>query len=133
MKINTSPYFACQKQSANEPNILTAVKIRPKMVSFYLFIEWDLFLIFLQFDCNQQCVEEFRYIDREHIFILNKIQIFGSAFIFIYFYQIERTFRLTLKNDFKTPLTFLWSPYILSSSWGMWSLHSVSAEGPIKK
>lgn len=45
------------------------------MVSFYLFIEWDLFLIFYNLIVikHQQCVEEFRYRDREHIFILNKI------------------------------------------------------------
>ena len=53
MKINKNPNFACQQQSANEPNILTIKKIKTKN-GIILSVHWMRpVLNFLQFDCNQ--------------------------------------------------------------------------------
>ena len=69
MKINKRPNFACQKQSANEPNIPTLIKIKTKN-GIILSVHWmrpvlnfyNLIVI-----KHQQCVEEFRQEGRAHL------------------------------------------------------------------
>ena len=117
MKINKSPNFACQKQSANEPNILTLVKIKTKN-GIILSVHWmrpvlnfyNLIVI-----KHQQCVEEFRYWDRKHIFILNKIQIFGSYFV-----------HLHLSNWVNFNKVYIFLSMILDANLSLFCVHPVS-------